>query len=137
MVKAVNVLMNLDEDIVQQRNTDTSKVLAALELQISSVQKRKGNYSQISENVGIKVVKINTQCIKINLNFGTFMGTKHLSVDVGYLHENNTRLFDGVNDLDDVKTIISVPKKVLNLFTHGAIFFLLEIRFQAECDDIC
>lgn len=117
IVNTVNNLMKLDEEIVQMSSAETGRVLDALEQQISNLQTKDGNYTQITDKIGIKALKVNPRHIKTSLSFGTVAQSSKKSNNNSAL--GNTRMLDEQDDLAAAKTVISIPAEYLQLYSNG------------------
>ncbi|XP_071828644.1 adhesion G-protein coupled receptor G2-like isoform X2 [Apostichopus japonicus] len=118
IVNTVNNLMKLDEEIVQMSSAETGRVLDALEQQISNLQTKDGNYTQITDKIGIKALKVNPRHIKTSLSFGTVAQSSKKSNNNSAL--GDTRMLDEQDDLAAAKTVISIPAEYLQLYSNGS-----------------
>ncbi|PIK47462.1 hypothetical protein BSL78_15682 [Apostichopus japonicus] len=119
IVNTVNNLMKLDEKIVQMSSAETGRVLDALEQQISNLQTKDGNYTQITDKIGIKALKVNPRHIKTSLSFGTVVAQSSKKSN------NNsalggTLMLDEQDELAAAKTVISIPAEYLQLYSNGS-----------------
>lgn len=129
----VNNLILVNENDLAEVDSGTS-VTAALEQQISHVQKNPSNFTSIQENIGVEAVKFESNISKaitfVNLLAGDESKTKNcLNED---LSEERIRMYNNDTNVTIINSVtsISIPPKIIEMAVEGNSELLSQLYVQ-------